>query len=263
MIAIQPCSLLLLVGSDWQVETVSANIAMIGEKMPGAVVGQPLAELIDSKSLHELRNRMAWLASDESEVHDFGVEWGDVLLDVKAVRDDDRYLIEAEIAVEARLPDSIGMVRTLTDRLTSNEPIELATQAMRQIRSLTGFEQVVLCDRNGQVIANGSRDRDAPVAEPIAVVELPRLVADHMAEPVPLLGNLDCPLLKRAAYLALEETPGAAATISLPLRTDGELVAMVHARHSAPRRCGAERRSVAHLFAERVVARMARHGWSA
>ena len=50
--------------------------------------------------------------------------------------------------------------------------------------------------------------------------------------------------------------------MTLPLRIDGELVGALHALSSAvPRRCGAERRSVAHLFAERLVARMARHGW--
>jgi hypothetical protein len=262
VIAIQPCALVLLVGADWQVETVSANLGMIGDFKPASVVGHPLGDLIDSKSLHNLRNRMAWLASDESEVHDFGVEWGEVALDLTAIRGEDHYLIEAELAVESRLPDSIGMVRTMTDRLASNEPLELATQAMRQIRSLTGFEQVFLCDRGGNVLADGSRER-GPVDQTYEVVDLPRLVADHLAEPVPLVGNVDNPLLHRAAYLAAEETGGAAATMSLPLRTDGKLVAMVHARNSAPRRCGAERRSVAHLFAERVIARMARHGWAA
>jgi len=54
---------------------------------------------------------------------------------------------------------------------------------------------------------------------------------------------------------------GVAATIALPLHIDGQLVGALHALHNSPRRCGAERRSVAHLFAERLVARMARCGW--
>ena len=77
MSAIQPCALLLLVGPDWQVEAVSANVAMLGDYRPASVVGQPLGGLIGSKAIHNLRNRMAWLASDESEVQDFGVQWGD------------------------------------------------------------------------------------------------------------------------------------------------------------------------------------------
>ena len=60
---------------------------------------------------------MSWLSSDESEVQDFGVEWGDVMLDIRATRDEDHYLIEAELAVEPRLPDGIGMVRSMSDRL--------------------------------------------------------------------------------------------------------------------------------------------------
>jgi hypothetical protein len=49
--------------------------------------------------------------------------------------------------------------------------------------------------------------------------------------------------------------------MTLPLRIDGKPVAAVHAYHGSPRRCPAERRSVSHLFAERLVARMARQGW--
>ena len=77
MTAIQPCALLLLVGADWQIETISANAAMIGDVKPGDLVGQPLADLIGSKAIHNLRNRMGWLSSEESEVQDYGVEWGD------------------------------------------------------------------------------------------------------------------------------------------------------------------------------------------
>ena len=78
MSAIQPCALLLLVGPDWHVEAVSANVAMLGDYRPASVVGQHIGDLIGSKATHNLRNRMAWLASDESEVQDFGAQWGDV-----------------------------------------------------------------------------------------------------------------------------------------------------------------------------------------
>lgn len=257
--------MLLLVGPDWQVETVSANVAMLGDYRPSAIVGQPLADLIGSKAIHALRNRVSWLASDESEVQDFGVQWGDLTLDVRATRDEDRYLVEAELAVEPRLPDGIGIVRSMTDRLSSDDPYDMAEQAMRQLHSLTGFDSLMLCDRKGGLIASG--DANA-IGEPIEAAAIPRLVADRDAEPVPLVGDELNALISRAAYLAPDggdldrlASNDIAATMALPLRIDGELVGTVHARHSSPRRCGAERRSVAHLFAERLAARMARHGW--
>jgi GAF domain-containing protein len=260
MAAIQPCALLLLVGSDWRVETVSANVAMLGDFRPANVVGQPLADLIGSKAIHTLRNRVSWLASDESEVQEFGVQWGDVTLDVRATREDERYLVEAELAAEPRLPDGIGIVRSMTDRLTSDDPREMAEQGMRQLHSLTGFDRVLLCDRQGQFIAS-SDGNDEVVSTPFPTMT--RLLADRDAEPVPLVGDEASALLTRACYLAVEEpdTRDVAATMALPLRIDGEFVGTVHASHSSPRRCGAERRSVAHLFAERLAARMARHGW--
>ena len=74
---------------------------------------------------------------------------------------------------------------------------------------------------------------------------------------------------ERSAFLAPGESQasrltglGIAATMSLPVRIDGELVGAVHAHHAHPRRSGAERRAVAMLFAERLAARMARHGWA-
>jgi light-regulated signal transduction histidine kinase (bacteriophytochrome) len=257
--------LLLLIGPDWRVEAVSANVAMLGEHKPASVIGHPLADLIGSKPIHALRNRLSWLASDESEVQDFGEAWGGVTLDLRAIRNGDCHLIEAELVVEPRLPDGIGMVRSMSDRLLGDEPIALATQAMHQLAALTGFERVILSDRGGRPIAANSDKESTPSLD---AVELTRLIADRDAEPVPLIGGDGSRLLSRASYrvpspdeCALLESSGLAATISMPLKIDGEFVACLHAHHSIPRRVGAERRSVAHLFAERLVARMARHGW--
>ena len=265
MPSIQPCALLLLVGPDWRVETVSANVGMLGDFRPASVVGQPLADLIGSKAIHSLRNRMSWLSRDESEVQDFGVEWGEVMLDVRATRGRDFYLVEAELAVEPRLPDGIGMVRSMSDRLSGDDPVSLAGQAMQQIAAVSGFERIMLCDRQGKAIAGNKKDVGEQQGE---ASQIARLIADRDSEPVPLVGQEENHLLSRAAYLAPDSarceqlgTAGIAATMSLPLTIDGELVGTLHAEHGSPRRCGAERRSVIHLFAERLVARMARQGW--
>lgn len=265
MVAVQPCALLLVVGPDWQVETVSANVAMLGDFRPATVIGQPLADLIGSKAIHTLRNRLSWLSSDESEVQDYGVEWGDVMFDIRATHAEDRYLIEAELSVEPRLPDGIGMVRSMNDRLTGNHPVELAAQAMRLLHSLIGFERVAICDDRGAVIASNLKsDREASCE----TARIARLIADRDAERVPLVGDGNDALLSRAAHLAptgeiVERLAGQgiASTMALPLRIDGALVGSLHASNSVPKRIGAERRSVAHLFAERLVARMARRGW--
>ena len=264
MAAVQPCALLLVIGPDWHVGTVSANVGMLGDFRPATVVGQPLADIIGSKAIHTLRNRLAWLSSDESEVQDYGVEWGDVMLDIRATGDDGRYLIEAELAVEPRLPDGIGMVRSMSDRLSGNQPADLAGQAMRLLHSLIGFERVLICNERDEVIASNLKSDTKAGGE---TARTARLIADRDAEQVPLVGE-ESSLIAKAAYLAPtgEEVErlaewGIASTMSLPLRIDGDLVASLHAYNSTPKRIGAERLSVAHLFAERLVARMARRGW--
>lgn len=267
MEAIQPCAMVLIVGPDWRVETVSANVGMIGDFRPQAVIGEPLADLIGSKAIHALRNRLSWLANDESEVQDFGVQWGDVIVDLRATRHDEHHLIEAELSVEPRLPDGIGMVRSMSDRLSGSDTAALARQAMMQLSAVTGFELVMLHDHKGSVIA--SNRPKATAIEP-EQVELTRLVADRDAEPVPLVGCSHHDLLERAAHLvptseriAQLKKLDVAATLSMPLRIDGAQVATLLALNGSPRRCSAERRSVANLFAERLVARMVRLGWDA
>lgn len=266
MPAIQPCALLLLVGPDWRVEAVSANIGMLGEDMPADVLGRALSDLIGSDAIHALRNRVSWLAGDLSEVQDYGVHWRALTLDMRATREDDCYLIEAEPAIEPRLADGIGMARSMTDRLRGNDPRDLAQQGMRQIQALTGFERLALCDREGQLVA-GSHEE--PFGLPTPAVSIPRLIADRDSAAVEIEGKDHRDLIARASFLAPSESDraalasnGVAATMALPLFIDGELAGTVHARHSSARRCGAERRSIAHLFAEQLVARMTRHGWA-
>ena len=153
MPAVQPCALLLVVGPEWRVETVSANAAKLGTIAPDKAVGEPLSDLIGSDEVHTLRNRVSWLASDESEVYEFGVRWGVLTLDVRAVRDGQRYLIEAEEAAEPRLTDGIGMVRSMTDRLSGDDPGKSAEQGMRRLQALIGFDRAWLCDRRGHDIS--------------------------------------------------------------------------------------------------------------
>ena len=263
MAAVQPCALLLVVGPDWRIETISANAAMIGAGEPDQLIGEPLSELIGADPTHSLRNRVSWLASERSEVQEFGAAWGAMTVDVRAVREGQLYLIEAEESAEARLPDSIGLVRSMTDRLTGKDPNKTAEQAIRRLRALIGFEKAWLRDRGGAVIAGVGQAAATEAAGE------PRVIADRDRESVNLLGKDHPRLLARAAFRAPAETElselvsgGAAASMAFPIRVDGELVAAFHARHARPRRCGAERRAVAHLFAERLVARMMRHGWS-
>jgi GAF domain-containing protein len=167
-------------------------------------------------------------------------------------------------------PD-VRMAQSLMDRITADNFHDIAEQGMRQLCALTGYNRLVLCGRDGTIVAGGHRNGLAPPRDPswAELPELPGIVADRDAEPVQLIGGVESRLLGRSTFLAPGEHEVSrlnefdiAATMSLPVRIDGELVGTVHAHHSSPRRSGAERRAVATLFAERLAARMARRGWT-
>jgi light-regulated signal transduction histidine kinase (bacteriophytochrome) len=270
--AIQPCALLLLVGPDWRVETISANAGQLGRGAPETLLGRPLAQLIGSDAIHALRNRMSWLSGDDGVVHDYGVRWqgSDTNLDIQARREGDDFLIEAEPSVEPRLPDGIGMAQSLMDRIIGNDFRDIAEQGVRQLCALTGYNRLIMCGRDGTIVARAHRNGIPPLTVPSwpDVPEHPGIIADRDAEPVQLIGDAGSELPERSAFLAPGKTHvtrlaelGIGATMSLPVRIDGELVGSVHAHHVSPRRSGAERRAVAMLFAEHLAARMARHGW--
>jgi GAF domain-containing protein len=129
----------------------------------------------------------------------------------------------------------------------------------------------MLCGRDGTIVASGHRNGIPPLPEQRwpDQPEHPGIIADRDAEPVELIGNLASDLPQRSAFLAAGEAHvtrltelGISATMSLPVRIDSEVVGAIHAHHVSPRRSGAERRAVAMLFAERLAARMARHGWA-
>ena len=270
--AIQPCAMLLLVGPDWCVEAVSANAGQLGKGEPGDLLGQPLTVLLDSQEIHDLRNHMAWLGGDNSRVQDFGLSWGAGKgpYDVQASRDCDSFLIEAELSAERRLHDPIGMARSLMDRVDGTSFSEIAAQGLRQLRALTGFDRLLMSDRSGSLIATSERANLPPAAVDNWTGQsgFPSVIADSHAEPVPIIGEIGFSALQHAAFLAPEAdvrenlgAMGIRAAMTLPLLIDGELAGSIHAHHCEKRRCSAERRAVAHLFAERLAARMARHGW--
>jgi hypothetical protein len=270
MASLQPCAFLLLVGPDWRIEGASANAAGLGKASGAELVGRPLTDLLDGDEVHALRNHMARLSSEGSRVQDYGLGWGGGThcFDVAATRVGNRYLIEVETATEPRLHDPIGMVRSLMERVEGKDWQALADLALRQVRALTGFDRIALCS-GGSVVARSERSTGVLAASlPFETQGDSRVIEDIAAEPVALVGAIDEPCAARAALLAPSdnerdalEVAGGKAAMALPLAIDGERVAMLQCLHPRPRRCGAERRAVAGLFAELLVARMARRGW--
>lgn len=264
--------MLLLVGPGWRVETVSANAGMLGLGEPEDWLGRPIVDVLGEDAVHEVRNRMTWLNSDRAMAQDYGLRLGpgDAAYDLQVRMIGDHFLIEAEPVAEKRLPDPIGMARSMLDRIGGGDFLEIATSGLRQLRALTGYNRLTLCRRDGIPMASSAAGTVPTLDEgPLPDSrDFPRVIADFAAAGAPLLGHAVEETARQSTFAApdAEETErltglGIAAALSLPLRIDGENVGTIHAHHRSPKRCAAERRAVAGLLADRIAGRMARHGW--
>ena len=264
--------MLLLVGPDWGVATISANAEMLGLGDAQSWLSRPIADMLGDDAVHEIRNRMAWLGSERALAHDYAIRLGpaQATYDLQVRMHGDHYLIEAEPTVEQRLPDSIGMARSMMDRVSGHDFREIADSGLRQIRALTGFHCVTLYDRDGNVLTANAAATVSERADEKGPdgLEFPRVIVDRDAECVALLGHEIDVTARRSSFCEPDDVErgrlsrhGFAAGMALPLGIDGERVGTVVAHHRTPKRCGAERRAVAGLLADRLAARMTRHGW--
>ena len=243
MTAIQPCALLLLVGPDWRVETISANAGHAGrvESLQRSSAGR-WRDLIGSKAIHALRNRMAWLAATRARSTTTACDGGDVRSTSGATATATIILIEAELSVEPRLPDGIGMAQSMMDRMTGNDSATLPSKAMRQLCALTGYNRLMLCGRDGTIVASG-QPHGFPLIEP----SWPEAASSpHHRRPRCRAGAVDRRRCQRSARALRIPCPRRTAKsrrladwasprpCRLPVRIDGELVGAVHAHHAIP-----------------------------
>src|SRR6187399_2966078 len=70
---IQPCGFLAVLGQDWRVRHVSANIADHFADCGPRMIGQPLAEFFGGSAVHSLRNQLALMRDPEGTARLFSL----------------------------------------------------------------------------------------------------------------------------------------------------------------------------------------------
>jgi light-regulated signal transduction histidine kinase (bacteriophytochrome) len=253
---IQPIGFHLRLSDDWQVTAVSANIGQFLDKQAQDLLGNALTSVFSDDIIHDIRNRMALLRGDGASEHLFHVTLapGGDPFDLSICRDGDGYALDGEPCAEHRFGDSTSIIMGLLARIEgAGTVLELGEAAARQMRALTGFEQVFVCG-GGQILGQSCRG-EAPALDPATFAQADLLVIDREASPVALLIHENSGLaiksvlaspttLETAALSSL----GTRAAMILPLNREGVVWGHLACFHSSPRHVGAERRAVARLF---------------
>lgn len=261
---IQPTGFHLCLSSDWLISAVSSNL---GDFLPVAAeqaLGRKVTALLSEEAIHDIRNRLALLRSDDSIEHLLHVPLVSQgkRFDLSLFRVGDGFGIDTEPSENHAIGDATGIIEGMLDRIAAADDAEsIASKATRQLRALTGFDRVAIFG-GGRLLAHSTRRPDQP--DPIAIATESRefAVADSECEPVPVRiqdngastrSTLRMPDADEAALL---ESVGARAALIVPLSRSGQAWGHVGCYNGSPRHVGVERRSIARLFARIVALRI-------
>lgn len=255
---IQPIGFHLGLSGDWLVTAVSANIGEFLDTSAETVLGQPVTTLFSSDTIHDIRNRMALLRSDDAVEHlfQFHLTGTEPAFDLAIYRIGNGFGIDVEPCGERSFGDATGILEGMLSRVDPAADVEqLCNQACNQLRALTGFQQVVI-SAAGSVLSHSTRTELASNDAIMAHASPDMVVFDRDAEPVPIrfADAEDIPHRSTfpwptSAEIAHLKSINAMAALVVPLSRDRRPWGQAACYHGSPRHISAQRRNVARLFA--------------
>jgi len=279
--SIQPFGFLIALQSDFTVCMASDNVASHLGREPGQIFQRPLETIFSGAAIEAIRTRVDYLTGPDATERLFGVtlQDGGKPFDL-AIHFSGAYLvIEAEPSVIEPDVNSGELVRLMLGRVRKTRGItELAQEAARQVKTLTGIDRVMVyrfgADGSGEVIAEVARAglesflglhypaSDIPQqARALYTRNWLRIIADVNATPVSLLstathsaGLLDLSMstLRSVSPIHIEylQNMGVGASMSVSILRDGKLWGLFACHHYSAHHISFERRTAAELFGQ-------------
>jgi light-regulated signal transduction histidine kinase (bacteriophytochrome)/CheY-like chemotaxis protein len=279
--SVQPFGFLLALLSDFSICIASENVATFLGSDSADLMGRPLSDAISEPAIKAIRARIDHLTGDDAVERLFGLQLQNngKPFDL-AIHFSGAYLvIEAEPSVIEPDLNSGELVRLMLGRVRKTNSVrDLAQEAARQIKILTGFDRVMLYqfhpDGSGEVIAEVA----AGGLEPFLGLHYPasdiprqartlyernwlRIIADVNKKPAPLLStathnatllDLSMSVLRSVSPIHIEylQNMGVGASMSVSVLRDGKLWGLFACHHYGPRHLSFERRTAAELFGQ-------------
>ncbi|WP_298878665.1 HWE histidine kinase domain-containing protein [uncultured Bradyrhizobium sp.] len=278
---VQPFGFLLALLSDFTICMASDNA---GSFLGGDVTDllqQPLVKVFSAAAIETIRNRVDQLGGPDSTERVFGVELqaGKPLYDLSIHFSGAYLVVEAEPSVIEAGVNSGELVRLMLERIRKTRGMtELAREAARQLKVLTGFDRVMVYqfhpDGSGEVIAEAAEaGLEKFIGLHYPASDIPRqarilyqrnwlrIIADIDATPAALLStashnagllDLSMSVLRSVSPIHIEylRNMRVAASMSVSILRDGKLWGLFACHHYSPRYISFEKRTASELFGQ-------------
>jgi two-component system, chemotaxis family, sensor kinase Cph1 len=272
--------------ADFIITQISQNSEALLGISSSQALGQPLSILVPAEQLQTIRN---CLNGEFESVNPLRLQ---IQVDGKSQtfegvvhRTDDVIVLELEPCVEQEAVsffDFYKLVKAPINRIQNTQTLaELSTQAVKEIRNLTGFDRVMLYrfeeDSSGNIIAESvSEETDSFLGLHYPASDIPkqarelyrlnrlRIIPDISYKSVPLEPELNPgtgkPLdmslsaLRSVSPIHIEylENMGVFASMSISLLRDLNLWGMIVCHHNSPRRLSYEIRTICEFLGQVV-----------
>lgn len=288
---IQDFGFLIALSNDFLIARISTNIGdfLTAGDDPAALIGRPLDELLDREAIHDIRNRLSLLRSEDATERLFGIrlqaEGRRFDLSLHIARPGNVIVLEGEPSGQDARGAHANAVRTMMQRLEAARDVEgLLDEGARQVRALMGFDRVMVYrfdeEQSGEVVAESCKGgigsfkglhypaSDIPrQARALYKRNLFRIIADVDAEPVPIHPardpgghplDLSMSVLRAVSPIHIEylKNMGVGASLSISILVEGELWGLIACHHYSPRLVDFEKRSLAELFGQLFAMRL-------
>lgn len=279
--SVQPYGFLLTVLSDLTICMASENAGSFLATEVADLLQQPLSRVFSEAAVETIRRHVDHLSGPDATERLFGIEiqTGKPPYDLSIHFSGAYLVIEAEPSVEEPGVNSGELVRLMLERIRKTRGMdELAREAARQLKVLTGFDRVMVYqfhpDGSGEVIAETAQaGLESFLGLHYPASDIPRqarilyqrnwlrIIADINARPAALVStpthnagllDLSMSVLRSVSPIHIEylRNMGVAASMSVSILREGKLWGLFACHHYSPRYISFEKRTAAELFGQ-------------